>query len=380
MDPAYLAGTALLLLTACYVMMILRFTYPLFLKRNPVTIPGTEPCITVIVAARNEEPNITACLESILTQDYPGDRFGVIVSDDHSADRTRELALEAFARHPRIASRVLDAGNDGSNGKKRAIERAIEAATGEMILTTDADTLRGPGWLRSMADEYRYCGAKMVTGPVRLEGTTLFQRMQRIEFLGIMGLTAGAASAGHPLMCNGANLLYEKPAFIECGGFSGNLKFPSGDDQFLMAAFRRRYGKKTVAFAMRPEAIVTTPAEATFHGFLNQRMRWVSKSKGYREPLIILTGALTWLLQAALLAVLVTGIFRHTLLPAALFCLVVKMAADFPLVARMASFSGVLNGMWMYVPAQIFQLVYVPLTGVAGLFLPYRWKGRLIRA
>jgi hypothetical protein len=77
---------------------------------------------------------------------------------------------------------------------------------------------------------------------------------------------------------------------------------------------------------------------------------------------------------------MVTGIWFHGLLPAAAGCFFIKIVADLFLVVPVARLFGAMKDLWLYVPAQLFQLVYVPLTGVAGLFLPYRWKGRLIKA
>jgi hypothetical protein len=115
-------------------------------------------------------------------------------------------------------------------------------------------------------------------------------------------------------------------------------------------------------------------------GFLNQRMRWVSKSRGYRDPVVLIAGGLTYLLQTALFAAILGGLFYPPLLLPALTCWGLKVMAEFPMVAGMALFFGRGNELWMYIPAQLFQLLYVPFTGLFGLLLPYRWKGRVIRA
>jgi cellulose synthase/poly-beta-1,6-N-acetylglucosamine synthase-like glycosyltransferase len=380
MELLRIVNIVLILLSVMYALMILRFTIPVFRRKKNTPVVGQDPFVTVIIAARNEEKNIGSCLDSIMAQNYPAHRFEIIVSDDHSTDHTRELVSGLRDKDPGKRITLMEAGADSPPGKKAAIERAIKRAAGEFILTTDADTLRGAGWLRSMADGLSSGGVKMVAGPVMFDGQSIFQQVQRLEFLGVMGLTAGSVLAGSPLMCNGANLLYEKAAFAGTGGFTGNLKFPSGDDQFLLAKFRHDYGREAVAFAFRREAIVATPAEATLLGFLNQRMRWVSKSKGYRDPAVILAGGITWLLQAALLAGLFAAIFHSALLPVTALCLCAKILTDFPLVLRMAVFFGVEKELWLFIPAQLFQLIYVPLAGLFGLVLPYRWKGRLISA
>jgi cellulose synthase/poly-beta-1,6-N-acetylglucosamine synthase-like glycosyltransferase len=361
--------------------MILCFTLPLC--RKPSTVVTAEddlPFVSVVVAARNEERNIRNCLESILGQDYPADRFEVIVSDDHSTDRTKAEALLAANANLAVRLTLLDAGAGDGKGKKRAIERAVRAAKGTWILTTDADTGRETGWLRTMATEALAPGTRMVLGPVRIEGVSCFGKLQALEFAGVMGLTAGSAGAGLPLMCNGANLMYRKEDFENAGGLGESLRYSSGDDQFLLEAFRKKFRGKAIRFAMKRSAVISTGAEETLAGFLYQRMRWVSKSRGYRDPVVIAAGALTYLLQVALLLVAIAGSFHPALLLTSLGCWGLKIVAELPLVARTAVFLGIGKSLGYYVPAQLFQLVYVPVAGMAGLILPYRWKDRVISA
>ncbi|HPS73905.1 MAG TPA: glycosyltransferase [Bacteroidales bacterium] len=374
------AISVLLLITAGYAVMLGWFALPLF-RRKPLSRPGeTFPFVSVIIAARNEEKNIRDCVNSILDQDYPADRFEILISDDHSEDRTSEEAEACRNINPAIHLTVLKAGDDAGTGKKNAIRRAVAVAAGEWILTTDADTRRGPGWLRAMTATALSENVKMTLGPVRMDGSSWFQRIQRLEFLGIMGLTAGSAARKMALMCNGANLMYKKAAFQETGGLTGNLKYASGDDQFLLADFRKRYGNAAAAFAFSREAIVSTEAQPTFRGFFSQRVRWVSKSPGYRDPQVIFTGALTFLSTMAILAALVAGFFVPGLLPVALGCLGIKMLVDLLPVIKMAVFFEATKDLWWYIPAQLFQLIYVPLVGLTGWLFPFQWKGRVIKA
>ena len=69
----------------------------------------------------------------------------------------------------------------------------------------------------------------MVFGPVSyfpLKG--IVNQFQSLEFSGLMASGAGAAVAGHPFLCNGANLAYRKNAFQQVKGFDGNEGFISG--------------------------------------------------------------------------------------------------------------------------------------------------------
>ena len=131
---------------------------------------------------------------------------------------------------------------------------------------------------------------------------------------------------------------------------------------------------------MTREAVVSTRPQKNLKSFLNQRLRWVSKSTGYRDPAVLLTGALTYLVHLGILAGLITGIFSPVMLKWALLCWIMKMAADLLPVAIMSGFFRRRKVLWLFLPAQAFQLVYVAITGILGLILPYTWKGRWIKA
>jgi len=78
---------------------------------EPVRIPGSPPFVSLVVAARNEAPHLEACLHAILANDYPADRFEVVVVDDFSDDETAAVVqLRRYggpARHPPWKSRTV---------------------------------------------------------------------------------------------------------------------------------------------------------------------------------------------------------------------------------------------------------------------------------
>lgn len=113
--------------------------------------------MSVIVPARNEEACLGACLRSLVAQD--GVRFEVIVVDDGSTDRTRQIA-QSF---PGV--RVLDAGPlpPGWSGKTNAMTAGAAAARGTWLLFTDADTVHRPGSLARAVAEAQQQGAALLT-------------------------------------------------------------------------------------------------------------------------------------------------------------------------------------------------------------------------
>lgn len=335
--------------------------------------------VSVIIPVRNEASNIRRLLQEICDQEFHAGSFEVIVSDDHSEDDTMTIARSFADLHPGFSLKLVLAapGETGRPGKKSAILRAIDLAEGDILLLTDADTGRGRGWISAMNAAFALPGTRMVLGPVYYDQErNILQTIGSLEFLGLMGTTAGSAALGFPVMCNGANLAYRRNAFMQAGGFSGNLHYISGDDQFIMSAIRKHFGKRSVVFNDDPAAVVSTVAEATLTGFIQQRLRWVSKSRGYRDPVVLAAGAVTYLTHALLLAGMLWGCFYPKLFFLS-FCLwLVKILLEYPLVWIMARFFGKSRLSGYYFIAQVFQLVYVPVAGLLGMFLPFRWKGR----
>src|SRR5580698_757204 len=115
------------------------------------------PAVSVIVPARNEEACLGTCLESVVSQ--AGVSFEVVVVDDGSTDRTREIA-ESFA-----GVRVVDAGAlpAGWSGKNHALTAGVRQAKGEWFLFTDADTVHRPGSLARALAEARAQGAALLS-------------------------------------------------------------------------------------------------------------------------------------------------------------------------------------------------------------------------
>jgi glycosyltransferase involved in cell wall biosynthesis len=116
-----------------------------------------QPEVSIIIPARNEEANLASCLQSLIAQQ--GVEFEIVVVNDHSTDRTREIAL-AFQK-----VRVVEAGSlpQGWTGKNNAVATGAGQANGKWLLFTDADTVHLPGSLARSLNEARQKGADLLS-------------------------------------------------------------------------------------------------------------------------------------------------------------------------------------------------------------------------
>ena len=190
-----------------------------FLKLKPYIPQSVHPpqtSFTIIIPARNEAENIGALLQSIILQNYPSDKWEVLVIDDFSTDDTAQIVREIGDLHPNIQvlelAKVLH-GNQLNSYKKKAIETGIGMARNEWIVTTDADCLAGANWLSTYNAYIQENNPVFVSGPVAFtnDGSVL-QSFQCIDFMALQGITAAAVSAGLHAMCNGAMCLAPKPS------------------------------------------------------------------------------------------------------------------------------------------------------------------------
>jgi glycosyltransferase involved in cell wall biosynthesis len=117
------------------------------------------PAVSVIIPARNEEACLAACLQSLLAQ--IGVTFEIIVVDDHSTDRTRDIASSFSSKK----IRVIEAGPlpAGSTGKNNAVTAGAKVARGDWLLFTDADTIHLPGSLARSLEEAKGHNAAMLS-------------------------------------------------------------------------------------------------------------------------------------------------------------------------------------------------------------------------
>jgi cellulose synthase/poly-beta-1,6-N-acetylglucosamine synthase-like glycosyltransferase len=368
------------LLGLCYVVLISLFSYgwkKLGEKKYPL---NTTLTVSVIIAARNEEHTIANCLSALMKQSYPENQFEVIVVDDHSEDATAEIVRNFAAQHARIRFLQLDADR---LGKKQAIRTGIENSSAELIVTTDADCIMQPGWLSAMVSCKLAAAAEMVVGPVAfMEEKSIFEKMQSLEFMALIASSGGSLFFGKAIMCNGANLAYTRKAYEKAGGFDGMDNKASGDDVLLMYRINALFPGK-ICFLKAAEAIVQTRAKKELAGFLQQRRRWASKGFGALSSESKFTAAIVYFFSCFIFFgplidwLCYRGGEFYLLLTG--FCLIlagIKCFIDFLLLFLSASYFKKRRYLLLFLPEQILYVFYVVVTGIAGSFGRFEWKGR----
>lgn len=335
--------------------------------------------VSVIIAARNEEKQIPELLDSLKTQDYPQDRFEVIVIDDKSTDHTADIIRDFSREWEQL--RLLQVSETPGNysPKKYALTRGINAAKGEIILGVDADCTVQPTWISTM-NSYFAEEVGMVVGfsSVTVEDpSSWIQRWQAFDFLALMAANEGALNRGVPLAASGQNMGFRKEAFEMVGGYDSIADRATGDDVLLLQLIRRQTDF-SIVFAGSPKAYNTTVPERTLKSLLHQRIRWASDAP---VQLAMDPGFFAYLFSVFTMYLVVLGgivfsFFYPSFLPVLVAGYLVKAGGEFVLLRYAVTLYDRRELLREFPWWTLLQIPYIIVAGVGGAFFNYSWKGR----
>lgn len=364
-----------------YFTLIISYTVGWFRLKQfyPESNSSINTQASIIIPARNEEKNIINLLEDLSKQNISKDLFEITVADDQSTDNTKPLVENFIRQNPGINIQLIQVENlsEMPTYKKHAISLAIKKSKGDLIITTDADCRMGPNWLPGILKFYEKHRPKMIIGPVSFHNeTSIFEKMQSLEFLSLIAITGGAISIGKPVMCNGANLVYEKSAFIEVGGFDQD-SFASGDDVFLLLKIASRFGNRSIRFLKSFNSIVYTEAQKSIRRFYHQRTRWASKNKGYDLKILFVSFSV-YVTNLMIISAFAYTIFNPGFLNTITLATLIKVLIDIPILIGITNFVKRNNILLYAIPLIFFYPFYIVLIGALGVVGSYQWKGRKV--
>lgn len=367
-----------------FVFGILLFNYLLFLSgiikglknlsdKDVGKIP--DEFISVIIPFRNESENIIKSLTSIVAQDYPPEKYEVIYVNDSSTDNSYEKLLNiTIPDNVRVIS--LPDFSLNKAFKKKAISYGIEQSLGEIIVTTDADCIHNSSWLTKLLSEFDD-NTGFVSGPVSfIPEENLFSKIQSIEFAGLVLSGAGLIGIGKPTICNGANLAFRKRVYNKLGGYQDHMHLSSGEDELLMQKIVSETDY-SVKFSWKKQVVVFTQPNKSLNVFFQQRKRWASKGLFYKNKLLIINLILIYLFYLSLLIQIILSIFvSNVFLISLLVSLISKFLLEYIIIIKGIDFLFNRSLLKNILLSEIFQIIYIPLASLGGIFGNFKWKER----
>jgi cellulose synthase/poly-beta-1,6-N-acetylglucosamine synthase-like glycosyltransferase len=323
----------------------------------PFVAPTKELELSVLVAFRNEEKHLPLLLSDLENQNYPLYKVQFIFIDDSSEDKSFEII--------KTSSLKIDLISSEGNGKKAAIERGVAKAKYDIILTTDADCRLTENWISSMVSPFNEKDIQLVSGPVAYHGLDNdFKKIQALEFMSLIGSSAGAIGIQKAFMCNGANMAFRTSIFSNT-----EKEIASGDDVFLLHHVKENKGN--ISFVKNQQAIVLTEPKPTLHGFLNQRKRWASKTSAYKDASAQWVSLLIFLVNLSFIALFI----KEQLFVLTVFYLI-KSVVDFIFLRKLCRFFEYDIPFYVFCILEIIYPFYIVWVAISSQIGHYSWKGR----
>ncbi len=184
---------------------------------------NVKPRFSVVIPAFNEEGYLGQTLESLLEQDFRGS-YEIIVVDNNSTDSTAVLAKSYGVRVVR----------EKHPGVCWARQKGTEAAKGEIVVSTDADTVFGKSWLSKIDKEFNKAGVVAVTGPCRFVDPPYWGAIYSRLLFGLVSKLSGLTRG--PFYITATNTAFLKTAW---SGYDTTLT-QGGDELDLLRKLRKQ--------------------------------------------------------------------------------------------------------------------------------------------
>lgn len=233
-----------------------------------------EPQVSIVVPMFNEGERIVGTVDSLANQDYPVDKFEIIVVDDQSTDDSYRWATEAAAKHPNV--RVIQ--NPVNMGKRRGINRAVRQAESEIIVSVDSDVVVELDAVRKLVACFVEDDIAAVGGRVNVlnKNQNWLTRMQTIKYYFGYEYLKNVERVHRRVMClSGCLTAYRRHVLVELEPVLEDrnvlgIPIKYGEDRFLTRHIIKA-GYKTV---LTLDAVSHTIAPPTLKGYFSQQIRW----------------------------------------------------------------------------------------------------------
>lgn len=317
--------------------------------------------ISVIIPFRNESKNLPTLIQSInQLKHFPKE---IIFVNDHSEDDF-EMYFEKL--HIPIPFTILHLKSP-QEGKKTALRLGIADATGDFILTWDADIQINPNYFKSLSTVPQ---SDLLILPVSMPGKNIQELFFELDYQYLNALNAGISGNLKPIVASGANLLFNKEIFLEIDSIESHVDVPSGDDAFLLQDFK--LNDQTIELAFKKDLIVQTNPPSNWNEFFQQRLRWIGKSGKVSDRSANIIGIIGLMYHLGFWMLWMTDVSWNQIL----WITIMKIGLDALVFLPYLIMIGRKRILFLVPIFSILYPIYMLMILVTTLFYEPEWKGR----
>jgi cellulose synthase/poly-beta-1,6-N-acetylglucosamine synthase-like glycosyltransferase len=323
--------------------------------------------ISIIIAARNEEKNIPVLIRSLNEQNYPKDKYEVIIVDDNSADNTLEVIKRNIPQGLNLKYYSIRPEEKELPAKKGVLIYAVKKTNFPYILVTDADCRPSKNWLRSFSSKFSEGYDVLFGAAPFFKRDGLINKISRFENLRSGILTFAAAELKFPYSAAARSFGYTRTAYDKLNGYHSVSDAIAGDDDlFIREAVKAGMEIGTVVDA---DSFVYSETASSLPDYLKQKARHLSVSGKYLFAHQLILGAWHGLNLAALLFILLSFVS-----PIFLLLPLVKIICDTFLAVSSQKKFGYNFRLYEILYLQFIYEIFIIINYINGVLKPVKWK------
>lgn len=230
------------------------------------------PFISILVAVRDEEKHIEACLEKLARLNYPSDALEILIGDDQSEDNTVAIVESFIAQRSQFKLFFIRERMGKAQGKANVLAHLAKVARGTLLFMTDADIRVSSDWLNLRSHFETNTNLGILTACTLIQGRSFFARIQALDWTYGFALLKMSSDLSIPITAVGNNMVVRKEAYEAVGGYA-QIPFSITEDFALYKAvigqgydFKQVIEKDTLAFSEPSPNLIS---------LLQQRKRWL---------------------------------------------------------------------------------------------------------
>jgi len=248
-------------------------------------VPGLDmeelPTVSVLIPARDEAKNLSACLDSLLYLDYPVEKLEILVGDDQSEDTTAAIVKAYAQKYEHIRLLNIETDYHGLVARSNVLAQLAGESENDLLVFLDADMKVDTQWLKEMVAPTAH-GYDLVSGYTEVEAKSWLAQFQKFDWISVIMLLKAGADINKPGTALGNNMLVSRKAYDAVGGYEEVGPTFTEDNDLTLRVVKKGFRLFQVVV---PGGAKTLPM-TTWTDLCKQRNRWMQGA--FKQPLILL--------------------------------------------------------------------------------------------
>ncbi len=241
-----------------------------------------KPGISIIIPAYNEEKTLPRTIRSISRVNYPKEKLHIIIVNDDSKDKTKQVALSLIKQYENLNIKLINRKKKpGQFTKAPALNEALQYIKTELFACIDADTIISPSSIKNLLPLFKEKETAAVISAIKIYNPkTIWEKIQRLEYILSTFIRKLMSKIETLHIAPGALSVYKTEVIKKLGGFDeDNLT------EDLEIAMRLRFNNYKLKIST--DSITYTNPPRTFKQLWDQRIRWfrgfIHNTKKYKK-------------------------------------------------------------------------------------------------